>query len=483
MPPNIVYLHSHDTGRYVQPYGHQIPTPNIQRLADQGLLFRQAFCAAPIVLGQPRVPADRPVGARQRHDRASRTAAGRSHDYGRHIVHPLREAGYWSALIGEQHLSARPRTSSATTTSSTSARRGSTRSRRRRCSCCAAGRRSRSSCRSGSSRPTASSSSPARCATRSTARRRRTCPTRPRRAPTWPRSRPARARSTRASARSCTALDEQGLADDTLVVLTTDHGLPFPGAKAHADRPRPRRDADHPRARAASTAATSPTRSSRRSTSTRRCASSRARRCPTSLHGALAAAARARGRSTEVRDELFAELTYHAAYDPQRAIRTRRHKLIRHFGDRLEPVLPNVDDSPSKDAARRGRLGRAPAAARRALRPAHGPGRDAQPRRRRPRTPTPSADLDGRLEAWMRDTDDPLLDGPVLPPPGATVNDPAGLSATEPFLERRGLSRRRAAGCPTSDPPPKQRSTIRPGAPMSGIATGGRSPDGACFRT
>ncbi|MGA2163398.1 MAG: hypothetical protein ABSH36_02895 [Solirubrobacteraceae bacterium] len=35
-PPNILYLHSHDTGRYVQPYGHPVPTPNIQRLADQG---------------------------------------------------------------------------------------------------------------------------------------------------------------------------------------------------------------------------------------------------------------------------------------------------------------------------------------------------------------------------------------------------------------------------------------------------------------
>ena len=28
------------------------------------------------------------------------------------------------------------------------------------------------------------------------------------------------------------ALDEQDLADNTLVVFTTDHGLPFPGAKA-----------------------------------------------------------------------------------------------------------------------------------------------------------------------------------------------------------------------------------------------------------
>ena len=49
--PNILYLHSHDTGRYIQPYGHQVPTPNIQRLADQGMLFRDAFCAAPSCSG------------------------------------------------------------------------------------------------------------------------------------------------------------------------------------------------------------------------------------------------------------------------------------------------------------------------------------------------------------------------------------------------------------------------------------------------
>ena len=45
--PNILYSHSHDTGRYVQPYGHAVPTPNIQRLAEGGALFRQAFCANP----------------------------------------------------------------------------------------------------------------------------------------------------------------------------------------------------------------------------------------------------------------------------------------------------------------------------------------------------------------------------------------------------------------------------------------------------
>jgi arylsulfatase A-like enzyme len=41
--PNILYIHSHDTGRYVQPYGHAIPTPHIQQLAEEGMLFRLAL--------------------------------------------------------------------------------------------------------------------------------------------------------------------------------------------------------------------------------------------------------------------------------------------------------------------------------------------------------------------------------------------------------------------------------------------------------
>ena len=68
--PNIVLIHSHDTGRYVQPYGHQLTTPNIQRLADQGLLFRQAFAAAPNCSPSRCRAADRPLAALQRDDRA-----------------------------------------------------------------------------------------------------------------------------------------------------------------------------------------------------------------------------------------------------------------------------------------------------------------------------------------------------------------------------------------------------------------------------
>src|ERR1700677_1031944 len=45
--PNIVYIHSHDSGRYLQPFGQLAPTPNLARLAQEGTLFRQAFSAAP----------------------------------------------------------------------------------------------------------------------------------------------------------------------------------------------------------------------------------------------------------------------------------------------------------------------------------------------------------------------------------------------------------------------------------------------------
>ena len=60
-PPNIVYIHSHDTGRYVQPYGHGIPTPNIQLLADQGVLVQGGVLRSAHLLGQPRVASHRPV--------------------------------------------------------------------------------------------------------------------------------------------------------------------------------------------------------------------------------------------------------------------------------------------------------------------------------------------------------------------------------------------------------------------------------------
>ena len=45
-----------------------------------------------------------------------------------------------------------------------------------------------------------------------------------------------------------------------------------------------------------------------------------------------------------MRDEVFTELTYHAAYEPQRAIRTDRYKYIRRYST-ARRCCANIDDS------------------------------------------------------------------------------------------------------------------------------------------
>ena len=102
-PPNILYLHSHDTGRYLEPYGFGVPAPNLRRLATEGVLFRQAFTSAPtcspsraaLLTGQS-AHASGMTGLAHR--------GFRLNDYKQHILYPLRGGGYRSILAGLQHI-------------------------------------------------------------------------------------------------------------------------------------------------------------------------------------------------------------------------------------------------------------------------------------------------------------------------------------------------------------------------------------------
>ena len=107
--PNIVYLHSHDTGRYVEPYGYGIRTPNLQRLAEQGMLFRQAHNAAPTC--SPSRAAL--LTGMCPHSAGQLGLVNRGFDLPdprHHLVHTLRAAGYHTTLAGVQHVRWDPRT-------------------------------------------------------------------------------------------------------------------------------------------------------------------------------------------------------------------------------------------------------------------------------------------------------------------------------------------------------------------------------------
>jgi N-sulfoglucosamine sulfohydrolase len=137
-----------------------------------------------------------------------------------------------------------------------------------------------------------------------------------------------------------------------------------------------------------------------------------------------------RGETQQLHEEIFAEVNYHASYEPKRAVRTQRYNYIRHFGDRRTPVLPNCDDGPSKDIWLE-----------------HGWQNQIVPRELLFDTVFDPAEtlnlagdsahaaalheMRGRLDAWMKRTNDPLLRGSVKAPPGAVVNDPDGISPKE----------------------------------------------------
>ncbi len=101
--PNIVYIHSHDTGRYIQPYGYDVPTPNLQKLADQGVLFRQFFTPHPTSSPSRACL----LTGMYPHNNGMVGLAHRGFqlkDYSQHILHTLRKYGYHSALAGIQHI-------------------------------------------------------------------------------------------------------------------------------------------------------------------------------------------------------------------------------------------------------------------------------------------------------------------------------------------------------------------------------------------
>jgi N-sulfoglucosamine sulfohydrolase len=424
--PNILYLHSHDTGRYIQPYGHAVATPRLQQLAEQGVLFRQAFSAAPTCS---------PSRAALLTGQAPHSSGmlGLAHrgfalsDYRQHLVHTLRAAGYYTALFGMQHEARDP---AALGYDQLWVESSHVPHVAPQVAAFLANQPHQPFFLSVGFFEThrefpEPDEIPHYCAP-------------PQPLPDTPETRYDMA-AFKASARILDrgvgavldALDASGLADNTLVIATNDHGLAFPGMKctltdhgigvALIMRGPGGFDGGQVRDTLVSQIDLFPT----------ICELLEIERPPWLQGRSLMPLVR--GTASEVNQAIFAEVTYHAAYEPQRAARTHRWKYIRRFDDRTGPVLPNVDDSPSKEVWLAHGWGEQPAAREQLYDLIFDPN-EANNRAGDPALAAPLAEMRARLDAWMRATSDPLLRGPVPAPPGVELNDPDGRSPNEPTI-------------------------------------------------
>ncbi len=424
--PNIVYLHSHDTGRYIQPYGHAIATPNMQRLAEQGVLFRQAFCAAPTC--SPSRAAL--LSGRSPH---SIGMLGLAHggwsmaDYSRHLVNILRQqAGYHSVLAGVQHVAKDAQVIGYDELPNP---------QRAQDPCIVARQfldsaptqpffldvgfslthRTKTGGKSYHNGPMSPTGDP-----------RYVRPPAP--LPDTPSTREdvadfmvAAQRLDQAYGVVLAALEQNGLADNTLVICTTDHGIAFPGMKCNLT--------DHgmgvllimrgPGGFAGGKVIDAMV--SHLDVLPTLCELLNIEG-PSGLEG-NSMMPLIRGERDEVNEEIFGEVTYHSSYEPMRAVRTQRWKYIKRFDQRRVPTLPHCDASVSKTQwIERGWQER-PVAAE-ALYDLMFDPNEANNLAGDSAHADIAAEMGERLERWMHRTGDPLLKGPVPLVPGGRCRDP-----------------------------------------------------------
>ncbi len=431
--PNILLIHSHDTGRYVEPYGHAVATPAYQRLAEGGILFRQAFTTAPtcspsragLLTGQSPHSAGM-LGLAHR--------GFRLHDPAQHLATTLRDHGYVTTLAGIQHTLPEDAKSLGYEHESAGTARDSGTIAANAVAAI------EDHVATGTEAPFfidvgfVDTHRPYPEVNADEARYVRVPP----HLPDAPQTRIDMARY-EASLRNLDggvgrvldALDEHGLTGNTLVICTTDHGLAFPGMKCNLTDAGTgvllilRGPGGFSGGRVSDALVSQvdlyPT----------VCELLGIER-PAWLQG-VSIVPIVRGEADEVNDAVFAEVTYHAAYEPQRAIRTREWLHIERFDERTEPVLPNCDDGESRDFLLDHGWGD------RLVDRVHLYDNIFDPMQRRNLAGDAAYaaildDLRDRLREWMERTGDPLLDGPVPLPPGASANDPSARSFAEDLL-------------------------------------------------
>jgi arylsulfatase A-like enzyme len=122
-----------------------------------------------------------------------------------------------------------------------------------------------------------------------------------------------------------------------------------------------------------------------------------------------------RGDAYTPRDAVYAEKTYHSYYDPMRAIRTARHKFIRNFATTFAVEVPG---DVQQGGAFRSEVARYVGSTHPdvELYDLRADPWETHNLAGRPEAAATERDLGARLWAWMAETGDPLLLGPVPSP-------------------------------------------------------------------
>ena len=347
--PNIIYIHSHDTGRYVQPYGHAIPTPNIQKLSEEGVLFRNAFCANP-TCSPSRASL---LTGQWAHSCSMGGLANRgwSLPVPEHLIpHTLNSAGYETALAGFQHVVRNVEDTGYQRI--LSKENGKSGAEERACAFLSEKHDSPFFLDIGfgeTHRKAKGFDPPPDGEPKTDPRYVKPPPT----FPDTPETRQDMAEYIDSARRLdwkmgkvFDTLENNGLAENTLVICTTDHGLAFPRMKCHVTdhgigvmliiRGPGGFDGGKVIDGLVSQIDLFPT------------ICELAEIDPPDWLQGYSVLPLVRGKESEIRDVIYAEVNYHCCYEPQRAIRTKRWKYIRRYDNAKQWALPNCDDSISK---------------------------------------------------------------------------------------------------------------------------------------
>lgn len=426
MKKNILYIHTHDSGRYLEPYGYNVKTPHIMQLAREGTLFRNAYCAAP-TCSPSRVGLLSGMAPHSSNMLGLAHRGFRMEDYGKHLSNFLKENGYHTCLFGVQHEAPDPSMLGYEYYETDCEEEDFMSRDSRTCSHAADYLRKYREDKPffmsvgfihthrGYPKDAADYFNPDYVMPPFTV-----ADTKENRKDMAAYMRSAQIADDCVGA-VLAALRESGKEDDTIVLFTTDHGIAFPFMKCNGydtgiGVAMIMKYKDNPAAGKVSDSLIS-----------------QIDVFPTlcDMNG-LEKPDYIQGRSfskvfedldAEINREVFSEVTYHAAYEPMRCIRTKRYKLIRYYDFHNGHVPANIDESSCKKLLIESGLLRK-TRAREMLFDLYVDPVERENLIENPDYKEIYAELRMKLENWMEKTKDPLLQVSyrVPRPEGAFVN-------------------------------------------------------------